>query len=61
MRRPVAKGRYAAATVRGTNWETVDRCDGTLIQVKRGAVAVKDLVKKKTVVVKAGQTYLAKR
>ena len=55
------KGRYAAATVRGTNWETIDRCDGTLIKVKKGAVSVKDLVKKKTVVVNAGESYLAKR
>jgi Ca2+-binding RTX toxin-like protein len=55
------KGRYAAATIRGTNWETIDRCDGTLIKVKEGAVSVRDLVKKKTVVVKAGRSYLAKR
>ena len=55
------KGRYAAATIRGTRWETVDRCDGTLIRVSRGAVAVRDLVKKRTVVVKAGRWYLAKR
>jgi hypothetical protein len=53
------RGRYAAATIRGTRWETVDRCDGTLIRVSRGAVAVRDLVKKKTVVVKAGRSYLA--
>lgn len=55
------KGRYAAATVRGTKWQTVDRCDGTLIKVERGAVSVRDTVKRKTVVVKAGDTYLAKR
>jgi hypothetical protein len=55
------KGRYAAATIRGTRWETVDRCDGTLIRVSRGAVEVRDLVKKRTVVVTAGRPYLAKR
>lgn len=55
------KGRYAAATVRGTRWETIDRCDGTLIKVTQGVVNVKDLVKKKTVAVKAGDSYLAKR
>lgn len=55
------KGRYASATVRGTRWQTVDRCDGTLIKVERGAVSVRDLVKKRTVTVKAGDTYLAKR
>ena len=55
------KGRYASATVRGTNWQTIDRCDGTLIKVKKGAVSVRDLVKKQTVVVNAGDSYLAKR
>ena len=55
------KGRYAAATIRGTRWQTIDRCDGTLIKVNKGAVTVRDLVKKTTVVVKAGQQYLAKR
>ena len=30
------RGRYSAATVRGTIWDTVDRCDGTLTVVKRG-------------------------
>jgi Ca2+-binding RTX toxin-like protein len=55
------KGRYASATVRGTKWQTVDRCDGTLIKVERGAVSVRDTVKKKIVVVKAGDSYVAKR
>ena len=53
-------GRYAAATVRGTIWKTDDRCDGTLIYVKRGEVSVLDLVKKKTVIVATGKSYLAK-
>ena len=34
------KGRYGAATVRGTKWLTEDRCNGTLVRVKRGVVAV---------------------
>ncbi|HEX6712386.1 MAG TPA: hypothetical protein VF066_03335 [Thermoleophilaceae bacterium] len=54
------KGRFAAAAVRGTEWQTDDRCDGTLITVAKGAVSVFDQVLKKTVVVRAGQTYLAK-
>jgi hypothetical protein len=54
------RGRYASATIRGTKWQTVDRCDGTQIRVATGAVTVTDLVKHKTVVVKAGKTYLAK-
>ncbi len=54
------KGRYAAATVRGTNWLVEDTCDGTLTKVKRGVVQVTDLVKKKQVTIRAGQSYLAK-
>lgn len=53
------KGRYAAATVRGTTWQTVDRCDGTLTRVTRGAVDVRDLTRRRTVRVRAGQSYLA--
>jgi sugar lactone lactonase YvrE len=34
------RGRYSAATVRGTVWDTIDRCDGTLTKVKRGTVIV---------------------
>lgn len=36
------RGRYSAATVRGTWWLTEDRCDGTLTRVKRGVVEVED-------------------
>jgi hypothetical protein len=54
------RGRYAAGTVRGTRWTTTDRCDGTLIAVQVHAVQVTDLVKRKTIVVRAGQSYLAK-
>ena len=54
------KGRYSAAVVRGTNWLTADRCDGTLTQVKQGKVTVTDLVKHKTVLVPAGKSYLAR-
>jgi hypothetical protein len=53
-------GRFAAATVRGTDWGVRDRCDGTLTVVRRGAVVVLDFRLHKTVVVRAGQTYLAK-
>jgi hypothetical protein len=53
-------GRYGAATVRGTLWLTVDRCDGTLVQVSRGVVQVRDFAKHRTVTVRAGQQYLAR-
>jgi hypothetical protein len=54
------RGRYSAATVRGTIWLTRDTCDGTLTIVKRGVVAVRDDVRKRTVMVRAGHTYFAR-
>ena len=54
------RGRHSAATVRGTKWTTTDRCDGTLTTVARGKVAVRDFRRKKTIVVRAGKSYLAK-
>jgi hypothetical protein len=54
------RGQYSSATVRGTEWLTEDTCDGTRTYVKRGVVLVKDFVHHKTVVVRAGHSYLAK-
>lgn len=54
-------GRFAAATVRGTIWLTVDYCNGTLIRVRRGVVSVKDRVHHKTVSVRAGSQYFVGR
>jgi hypothetical protein len=54
------RGKHGAATVRGTKWLTEDRCDGTLVRVKRGIVAVRDFAKRKTVLVKKGHAYLAR-
>ena len=34
------RGRYSAATVRGTKWLVEDRCEGTLTRVARGEVEV---------------------
>ena len=53
-------GRYASATVRGTNWLTADRCDGTNVTVRRGVIQVADLPKHKQITVPAGRSYLAK-
>lgn len=54
------RGRNSSATVRGTVWETIDRCDGTLTRVRRGRVAVRDFKRRKTVLVRAGKSYLAR-
>ena len=55
------KGRFSTSTVRGTRWLTTDRCDGTLTTVTEGSVTVKDVGRRKPVVVRAGRSYLAKR
>ena len=53
------RGRYSSATVRGTVWRTEDRCDGTLTQVQEGSVTVRDIGRKKDIVIRAGKSYLA--
>jgi uncharacterized repeat protein (TIGR01451 family) len=54
------RGRYGSATVRGTTWLVVDRCDGTLVRVTKGSVLVRDFARGRKVVVKVGKSYLAK-
>lgn len=54
-------GSHGSATVRGTIWLVADRCDGsTLFKVRRGKVVVRDFIKKSSVVLNAGQSYIAK-
>jgi hypothetical protein len=53
------RGRYAAATVRGTFWLTADYCTNSAVTVRRGTVAVLDLVRKTTVIVGSGHSYVA--
>jgi hypothetical protein len=55
------RGRNSAATVRGTIWLTEERCDGTLTRVTKGSVTVRDLRAKRTVIVRAPHSYLARR
>lgn len=54
------KGKYSSAAVRGTEWLTADRCDGTLTSVRAGLITVTDFVRRRTITLKAGQSYLAK-
>ncbi len=54
------RGRFSAATVRGTKWLTVDRCDGTLTQVKTGRVAVFERASGRRIILRANRAYLAK-
>ena len=53
-------GRNSHATVRGTRWLTEDRCDGTFTRVTHGAVLVRDYKRHRSVLVRAGHSYLAK-
>ncbi len=53
-------GRNSVATVRGTKWMTRETCAGTLTRVTEGAVAVRDVARKKTVLVRKGGSYLAR-
>ncbi len=54
------RGRYSAATVLGTIWTIADRCDGTLTHDVTDSVSVTDFVRHRTIVLHAGQSYLAK-
>ena len=54
-------GQFSSATVRGTRWLTQDRCESTTTRVVTGVVEVRDNVKRKTVTVRAGRSYTARR
>jgi DNA-binding beta-propeller fold protein YncE len=54
------RGQNSVATVRGTRWQTIDRCDGTLTVVSKGTVGVRVAGGHRTVLVTAGHSYLAK-
>ena len=54
------RGKRASAIVRGTYWLTEETTEGTRVAVNRGLVAVRDLVRKKTILVSGGHSYTAK-
>ncbi|WP_320671542.1 virginiamycin B lyase family protein [Patulibacter defluvii] len=55
------RGKRAAASVRGTNWLVEDTCGkSTLVRVREGTVEVRDFERNRTVIVGAGQRYVAK-
>ena len=54
------KGRYGAATVRGTKWSTEETCTSTKIAVVNGVVDAEDLVRNKTTRLTAGRSYTAR-
>jgi hypothetical protein len=54
------RGKYAAATVRGTVWETLDYCDGTLVRVLSGRVDVLDVVRNQHHFVTGGNSFFSR-
>jgi hypothetical protein len=54
------RGRHSIGAPRGTSWVTEERCDGTFTQVRSGTVKVRDLERKRTVTLHAGESYLAR-
>ena len=45
--------------MRGTRWFTQDRCSGTYFRVTKGAIDVRDDVDRKTIRLRAGDSYFA--
>jgi hypothetical protein len=55
------RGQYSAATIRGTTWLVEDSCRSTTTRVKRGVVKVRDFKRKRTIVLRAGGRYVARK
>ena len=53
------RGRDSIATVRGTEWLTMDTCGGTLTRVTEGAVSVRRIGGRRSVLVEAGEKHFA--
>jgi hypothetical protein len=54
------RGRYASATVRSGRWVVRDSCAGTLTRTLEGIAQVRDQVRRRTLLVRAGRRYLAR-
>jgi hypothetical protein len=54
------RGQFSAATVRGTKWVVIDTCSATITRVVRGIVAVREFRTGKTILLRAGEQYLAR-
>jgi Ca2+-binding RTX toxin-like protein len=55
------RGRFSIGGSRGTDWTTIEACTSTTTIVRRGKVAVFDRGKNRTVTVRAGDRYVARR
>jgi Ca2+-binding RTX toxin-like protein len=54
------RGRYSDGASRATSWITIERCDSTETVVLSGTVAVFDRERRRTVLVRAGDRYVAR-
>jgi len=54
------RGKRASAILRGTYWLTQETDAGTRVAVKHGLVAVRDLVRNRTILVRTGHSYTAR-
>lgn len=54
-------GRFATAAARGTAWRTTDRCTSTRIDAREGVLRVRDLVRRRTITLRAPRAYRARR
>jgi Ca2+-binding RTX toxin-like protein len=55
------RGKYSIGASFGTDWTTIERCDSTTTIVRRGRVRILDRTKGRTVTVRAGERYIARR
>jgi Ca2+-binding RTX toxin-like protein len=55
------KGRFSIAASVATDWTTIEDCSSTTTIVRRGRVRVFDQVTDRTVIVRAGDQYVARR
>jgi Regulator of chromosome condensation (RCC1) repeat/Putative Ig domain len=54
-------GNYGSASVRGTTWLVIDRCDlSSVFEVKEGRVKIRDFVKGISLIIAPGKRYVAK-
>ena len=53
------RGHYGSASVQGTIWLTENLCDGTYFHVDRGVLRIQDFTRHKTIILRAGHSYLA--
>jgi hypothetical protein len=55
------RGKVVSTSVQGTSWLTEDTCAASRVLVKSGTVRVRDLVRRRTIRLHAGQSYTARR